>query len=126
MKYADNSIDEIYSSHLLEHFGKNEIIPVLREWARVLRLGGVLKMNLPNLEWCIRNWLSQPEEQRWGFNLDMIFGNQANPGEYHKTGFSRAHLECYLRRAGFDEISIADHWSHAQQCFWVTAKKKDV
>ncbi len=124
LEYVDNSVDEIYSSHLLEHMGKYEVLPVLKEWARVLKSGGLLKLNLPNLEWCLKNWLAQSEDKRWGLNLDMIFGLQSNPGEYHKTGFSKAHLECYLRQAGFEEIKIADHWSHNQQCFWVEAVKR--
>lgn len=124
LKYPDGSVDEIYSSHLLEHIGKFEVLQVLKEWSRVLKAGGILKMNLPNLEWCLKNWLAQPEDKRWGINLDMIFGLQSNPGEYHKTGFSKAHLECYLRQAGLDDIKIADHWSHSQQCFYVEAVKR--
>ena len=125
LEYDDNSVDEIYSSHLLEHFGFMEVPAVLREWARVLKPSGLLKMNLPNLEWCLKNWLEQPEDKRWGYPLKTIFGNQSNPGEYHKTGFSKDSLNKLLSAAGFVDISIDDHWSHNQQCFMVECKKKD-
>ena len=124
LEYADNSVDEIYSSHLLEHFGKREVPIALKEWHRVLKNGGTLSLNLPNLEWCLKNWLSKPEEEKFGLALDMIYGLQTNDGEYHKTGFTRAYLKQLLQDAGFSNISITDHWSHAQNCFKVECQKK--
>jgi len=127
LEYADNSVDEIYSSHLLEHFAGSqenmEVLTVLRKWFRVLKPGGVIKIDVPNLEWCVRNWLNQTEEQRWTFALNTIFGMQTNPGEFHKTGFSEKHLRCFFRRAGFVNIEISDIQSHEQQCFWAEATK---
>ena len=35
--FDDNSIDEIYASHVLEYFDKFESISVLSEWYRVLK-----------------------------------------------------------------------------------------
>jgi len=34
--YDDSSVDEIYASHVLEHFGRHEFMDVLKEWNRVL------------------------------------------------------------------------------------------
>ena len=124
LQYPDDSVDEIYSSHLLEHFGKREIPVVLREWYRVLKVGGTLKLNLPNLEWCLKNWLAKPEKERFGLALDMLFGHQAHEGEYHKTGFTRARLTALLTEAGFADITIEDRQSHEQMCFSVTAGKR--
>ena len=128
LPFEDNSVDEVYSSHLLEHFSGSqqnfEVLTVLQEWFRVLKPGGVIKVNVPNLEWCLKHWLMQnTEEDRWRFPLDMIFGMQTNPGEYHKTGFDEKHLRCFLRKAGFHHIEIKDIWSHEQQCFWAEGVK---
>lgn len=124
LEYSDNTIDEIYSSHLLEHFGKREVPKALKEWYRVLKFGGKLSLNLPNLEWCLKNWLAKPENEKWGIFLDMIYGLQTNDGEYHKTGFTKARLETLLKEAGFRNISIQDHVSHAQGCFKIECVKR--
>lgn len=39
-QFPDNSVEEIYACHLLEHFGRNEVDNVLKEWNRVLVRGG--------------------------------------------------------------------------------------
>jgi predicted SAM-dependent methyltransferase len=124
LEYADNSVEEITSSHLLEHFGKREIPAILKDWHRVLKPGGILKLNLPNLEWCCKNWLAQPPEKKTGLALDMLFGLQSSEGEYHKTGFTKPVLRALLEQAGFDDIKIGDHFSHEQDCFAVRALKK--
>ncbi len=38
--FEDNSIEEIYACHLLEHFGRHKIDGILKEWNRVLLSSG--------------------------------------------------------------------------------------
>ena len=45
--FEDNSIDEIYSSHVLEYFDKFESLDVLSEWRRVLKKEWNLKISCP-------------------------------------------------------------------------------
>ena len=122
--YPNGSVDEVRSSHLLEHFAKREVPLALREWFRILKTGGKLWLNVPNLEWCMNNWIGKPEKEKNGLALDMIFGLQHHAGEYHKTGFTRSSLAQYLENAGFEDVQIEDRWSHNQQCFIATAVKK--
>lgn len=44
--FKDNSLDYVYSSHVLEDFA--EIEPILREWLRVLKPGGNLILFCPD------------------------------------------------------------------------------
>jgi SAM-dependent methyltransferase len=46
--FTDNSLDYIFSSHLLEDFDEDEIIPVLKEWFRVLKPYGKLILFCPD------------------------------------------------------------------------------
>ncbi|MBD1884852.1 glycosyltransferase [Microcoleus vaginatus] len=123
LSFESDSVDEIFTEHMLEHIGKFEVPLALKEWARVLKPDGKLVMNLPNLEWCMQQWLAKPEDERWGWQLDTIFGLQTHSGEFHKTGFTAPRLQQLLKAAGFHNITISNYWSHAQSCFWVEASK---
>ena len=46
----DNSVDLIYTSHVLEHFGRHEFRNVLEECYRVLKKGGTLRVSVPDFE----------------------------------------------------------------------------
>src|SRR5688500_2172668 len=46
--FADSSCDTVFSSHLLEHFHYEKVPAVLKEWLRVLKIGGHLIMYLPD------------------------------------------------------------------------------
>jgi hypothetical protein len=46
--FCDCSLDYIYSSHLIEDFYYKDIIPMLLEWRRVLKIGGLLVTNCPD------------------------------------------------------------------------------
>lgn len=125
LDYADGSVTEIHASHLLEHFGHYEIAPLLKEWFRVLKDGGMLNLVVPNLEWCLQNWLSTDDDKKDGLALKMIFGLQSNEGEYHKTGFTWRMLDRQMRAAGFNGMRIADLWDepHKQRSYYVSAMK---
>ena len=50
LAYEDNSVDEIYASHILEHFGLNEILKVLQNWVSKLKPGGLMKIAVPDFQ----------------------------------------------------------------------------
>ncbi len=52
-QFADNSIEAIYASRVLEHFHhtlNNEVLNTLKEWHRVLIPGGQLYVSVPDLQ----------------------------------------------------------------------------
>lgn len=46
--FGNESMDFVFSSHLLEHFRKEDVPVVLAEWSRVLKVGGYLALYLPS------------------------------------------------------------------------------
>lgn len=48
--FADGTFDVVYHSHLLEHLERNEAPAFLKECWRVLKVGGVLRVVVPDLE----------------------------------------------------------------------------
>jgi len=120
LPYDDEIVDEIYSSHMLEHCGKYEIPKILSEWFRVLKHGGKLILPVPDLEWCCRYWL---EHQSTEWEMDIIFGHQNSPGEFHKTGFNKDIGFNYLINAGFKVEKIEELSTHSQKTLSFECKK---
>lgn len=49
LPWADNSVDAVYSSYTLEHFSKQDGRHFLTECRRVLRVGGIIRILVPDL-----------------------------------------------------------------------------
>ncbi len=46
----DESVDVLYSSHMLEHLDRNEVDKFLKEAFRVLRSGGIIRIAVPDIK----------------------------------------------------------------------------
>lgn len=94
--YLDESVDEIYASHVLEHFDQSLADKVLAEWVRVLKPGGRIRISVPDLDRILEAYTN-------GCNFDLngvIYGGQADDDDYHKCGFNGSGLRIKMRRAG--------------------------
>jgi len=81
LPFEDDTVDELYSSHLLEHFGYEE--PVLEEWRRVLRKGGKITIVVPDI---VGTWYAWKAGFSWGaplkFPIDLAYMNAAAFGAH--------------------------------------------
>ncbi|HKD15355.1 MAG TPA: methyltransferase domain-containing protein [Candidatus Angelobacter sp.] len=102
---ADNSVELIYASHVLEHFGRHEVDQVLREWFRVLCKGGILRLAVPDFEAVVSRY---QETQELGELIGLVCGGQRNEYDYHKMVFDEKLLVGRLRDAGFSSVSRYD------------------
>ncbi len=57
LPYQDDSFDGVYHSHVLEHLTPDAAKSMLRECARVLKPGGVLRVVVPDLEGIAHEYL---------------------------------------------------------------------
>jgi autotransporter strand-loop-strand O-heptosyltransferase len=121
--YEDNSVEEILSEHMLEHISHRKVLDYLGEWHRVLKPYGVLKLNIPDFEWCVREWLNS--DDKIGFPLHRLFGLQDVEGEIHLNGFTEETITKYLNDSGFKISKIKKEWSnrYQQQCILIEAIK---
>ena len=118
LPFNTDTVEEIRSSHALEHCPKRMIPVTLAEWKRVLEPGGRLLLFVPDLEWCVKEWLKRKDT---GWHLDTIFGNQDHPGEFHMTGFTDDIAYGYLDEAGFSDIVVKAVESHKQRTIALSA-----
>lgn len=113
LPFENNSVDEVYSRHIIEHFTLQEFLQVLVEWNRVLKVGGTLYIICPNLLWHLQQILTgdhqslyrkEPgqNDRYWGFG--SLFGWQQDEYDVHKFGYYFELLRDVLQEAGFAEI----------------------
>tara|TARA_X000000368_G_C22880856_1_gene645225 strand:- start:342 stop:899 length:558 start_codon:yes stop_codon:yes gene_type:complete len=104
----DNIVNEIYASHVLEYFDRDEALVVLGEWKRVLKKDGILRIAVPNLQSLFDIYKKTNDIQKI---LGPIFGKwKINDSEYiyHKTIYDKESLSLLLQSAGFKDITLWD------------------
>jgi predicted SAM-dependent methyltransferase len=98
----DNSVEEIYASHCLEHFSHTMTLDVLKEWHRVLKVGGKISIAVPDFDKIIQVY------KETGFMSDFIrnflWGDQIYREAYHYTCFTYNTLLSLLAESGFTKI----------------------
>lgn len=108
----DNSVDEIYCAHTLEHAPMIQIPITLKEWFRLLKPNGRLEVQVPNFDYVAKYWFIGTDRS-WAEK--MVFGKQNHDGEYHKSAFTPAVLRSDLEGAGFRVRRVEVVWNHDQE-----------
>lgn len=103
LPFPDNSVDEIYAKHLIEHFTRLEWSRIKKDWYRVLRPGGVLIIECPDICRWMKRFLDNSMGERWSYWIIGIYGAQdlSGEGHLHKNGFDLEKLTSDLNYEGF-------------------------
>jgi len=128
LPFKNNSVDEIYTSHVFEHINLTKIYGVVEEWKRVLKIGGKLNLHLPDLETEVKKWLEAPDDKKW-FEVHRIFGGQTHEGNAHYCGFNCNSLKSFLERFDFkiDSIKLGNSGFGTEiQCIAVKEKETEL
>ena len=96
LPFDDNEYDGIENRNLIEHFGRHEISDLLKEWVRVVKLGGYIQVETVDMGELMNIWKEIPADNL----LDGICGAQTYPENFHKMAFTRQMLEDYFAKAG--------------------------
>lgn len=103
--FESNSVDLVYVSHVLEHFPFNEVPLVLKEWRRVLKDGGILRLGVPNFEVLTSIYADTGDVRNI---LGPLMGGQSDRHNFHYSVFDSRYLTELLQNAGFKEIRLWD------------------
>lgn len=100
------TFDKVFSSHTLEHFGWTHIDKVLREWCRILKVGGELHIVVPNLRWSAKRIL---DDTLIIEDYKVLYGEQDYPKNHHGAGFTPNTLRALVESLGmFEDITIEE------------------
>ena len=102
--FRDNYADLIYTCHTLEHISHQEISNTLKEWRRVLKVGGTLRISVPNLD----NLINIYKEKNCKITTieHALMGGQNYEYNYHKSVFNQDYLSKLLLAAGFRKVNL--------------------
>ncbi|KPK06929.1 MAG: hypothetical protein AMJ64_08035, partial [Betaproteobacteria bacterium SG8_39] len=109
--FETDSCDEVMAIHVVEHFYRWEVIGVLREWLRVLKPGGRMILECPNLLTACQMVLSNPqaaagpgpEGQR---SMWVLYGDPAwrDPLMCHRWNYTPDSLRALMQEAGLVNV----------------------
>lgn len=97
---ASESVTEIRASHVLEHFSHLHTVHVLREFVRVLKPNGTLKIAVPDLDRCIAaraEGLPIPFEQ-------YLMGGHVDEDDQHGALFDEHTTIALMRHVGLRNV----------------------
>jgi ubiquinone/menaquinone biosynthesis C-methylase UbiE len=147
LPYENDSVDRIYSSHLLEHIPRDKGEYLLGECYRVLKANGVFRLVVPDLLWHARNYVRNstkaleladlPEDRSChDVFLNSVYGAYLNKRRYgleHAYMYDLPTLVSTLQYVGFrhiekfgyqqGELGLACHDSRPEDSLHLEARK---
>lgn len=103
--FRDNSVDLIYACHVLEHFKRSETKKTLKEWNRVLKPGGLLRLAVPDFESLVKVYIKTKDLK---LILGPLMGRQDYSKNTHYITFDYDYLAELVTGAGFTDIHRYD------------------
>ncbi len=139
----DESVDFIYCSQVIEHFERYEALNILRESHRVLKLDGVIRISVPDIEKMLSPDFTAREINVlwWGYEKDIppanIFSKisrlfiREHQWHYDTTsmkkllsqaGYRRVKT-CSFRRGETPDLDRVEIDAHKKHSLYIEAKK---
>ena len=129
----ENSVDEILSIHVIEHIMPDQVPGILREWLRMLKPGGCVAIEWPDLLKMCQYIASDPsriystDRKVQKRSVGGIFGNiirYQDPVMLHKWGYSEESLGLLLKQNGYTNVrSEPNHYPKTEMCSRVVGFK---
>ena len=104
-QFEDETAEEIYACHLLEHFGRWKSDAALREWNRVLKTGGILRIAVPDFEAVVQEYA---KHHNLAGLMGLLYGGQDYDYNYHYEAFDFKYLRDKLTDNGFSDVKRYD------------------
>lgn len=108
LPYADNSVDHIYCSHVLEHFSFYETDAILAEFVRVLKPHGLLQIAVPDavkLSKAIIDAEAAGDTPTIHDAAGVVYGGHSDATDIHHNHFTEKSLRERMNRAGIGMVT---------------------
>jgi predicted SAM-dependent methyltransferase len=133
----DNSLAGIFTEHCLEHIPYAQVCEVLKDFGRMLRSGGTLRIVVPDAELYVDIYERQKAGEKIDFpngsHSDNALGEDVTPmmivnrvfRDYgHQFAYDYKTLEVMLKRVGFVDIRQETFLSGRDKALLIDSKKR--
>lgn len=136
--FENNSVDALVSHHALEHTLYRTFNSTLKEWHRVLKIGGTLELGIPDIELCCKAFLLSEEQHKWDWSIYTLYGQQGSThtlpkyltdldpihlGQVHSGGVSLKRLKYLLENLGFELLELYNYDGFGTPSIFAYARK---
>ena len=101
LPFKDKELRGVASRNLIEHFARNEIVPLLKEWARVSK--DFIEFETVDAGGLMDKWRELGDEEL----LDGILGAQTYDENFHKMIFTEPILIKIMKEMGFKNVQAS-------------------
>jgi predicted SAM-dependent methyltransferase len=144
LPYKDGSVEEILAEHMFEHIPFKDEERLFLESFRLLKKGGILKIEVPDMEWLCKQFLEGKDdfksfykvgavddyfgnhksiEHRWGIITTHFFGNQNGGGQFHYNGYTKQKLMRIAEMLKFSSCDVVKIMNKGAQALVATFVK---
>ena len=104
-QFENESCEEIYASHIIEHIDQKTVLNTLKEINRILKKNGKFYISVPDMDSLCHFFISPLADKKIKFHvMRMIFGGQVDEYDYHYFGWNFQFLHDYLNEANFSKV----------------------
>lgn len=104
LPYGNETVDQIWMIHCLEHIEMSKWGPLLGELLRVLKVNGTLTLAYPEFKECARRFIDNENNQR-NFWRATLYGRQLYDSDYHVVPMDSHEIKEILEVAGFYRVN---------------------
>jgi GT2 family glycosyltransferase len=106
LEFKENSVTELLAIHVFEHLNPYHALDILKRWHKVLKPGGRLIMEMPDIEELCRRFVTASTGERYGI-LNAVYGSVNTTGEGEPSDISSPHLFGWWKQSLWDHLCNA-------------------
>ena len=111
-QFEDNSIDEIYASHVIEHVALKNVQKTFKGINRILKDNGKFYISVPDMDILCKVFLDPKAPTKVKFHIMRImFGGQIDDYDYHYVGWNYTFMKEFLFKTGFKKTERVKSFS---------------
>ena len=103
----DNTFEEVLAHSVLEHISKWDYPRFLKEWYRILQVGGRIRISVPDMYLVAKDLIravQSKNQQAIKGTINLIYGEQNYSENVHRWGWTEESLSEALKGVGFHNI----------------------